>query len=88
MSTYPKFISVFSIAIICFFAGGGWHFLCPSDQFIYGLFYRVDGNSAERWAWAMLFLFCGPAAAMAGAIIAAIISFSGTGCKNDNVVQN
>lgn len=62
---------ILSAAVACFFGGGGWHFLVPDDQFIYGLFYRADTQASELWAWQMLLLWCGPAAALAGACIAA-----------------
>jgi hypothetical protein len=69
------YIRILIVSLICFLVGGGWHFLTPSDEFIYGLFYRLDTEMAELWAWTMLFLFCGPAAAIAGASITTIIYF-------------
>lgn len=65
-----RILVILGAAVACFFVGGGWHFLTPEDQFIYGLFYRADTQASELWAWQMLFLWCGPAASLAGAFIA------------------
>jgi hypothetical protein len=63
---------VCSITLICFLIGGGWHFFAPHDDFIYGLFYRIDPGY-ELWAWQMLFLYCGPAAGLAALVISLLV---------------
>ena len=67
-----KALLVCAITLGCFLIGGGWHFFAPNDDFIYGLFYRIEPSN-EPWAWQMLFLHCGPVAALAGLIISVLI---------------
>lgn len=68
-----KILIVLAVSLGCFLIGGGWHFVAPGDDFVYGLFYRLDSVQAELNAWTMLFLFCGPAAGLAGAAITTFV---------------
>ena len=68
-----KVLIVLAVSLSCFLIGGGWHFFAPGDDFVYGLFYRLDSARAELNAWTTLILFCGPAAGLVGAAITAFV---------------
>lgn len=73
MRTLLQFMIVVTFGFI---AGGGWHFMVPGDDFIYGLFHKVDTAEAEAASWRALFLYCGPAGALCAAIAFTIMIFA------------
>jgi H+/Cl- antiporter ClcA len=66
---------VLAVATTCFIVGGGWHFLNPHDDLIYGLYYNAHSSDEIDFANRSLLLFCGPLAGLAGGIVAIAIIF-------------
>jgi hypothetical protein len=64
-----KTLIIISIAAICFLIGGGWHFLNPHDDLLYGLYYKADSEDEISFANCSVFLYGGPAAALIGVFV-------------------
>lgn len=62
-------VSAIFLMLTAFLCTGGWHYVIPGDNFVYGLFYRLDSADAERQAWASWFLYTGPAGALCALIL-------------------
>jgi hypothetical protein len=67
-SWLKNILIVSAVALVCFFLGGGWHFFNPNDDLLYGLNYKAESPSEIDFANRSIFLFCGPAASLLGAV--------------------